>query len=104
MEQGDGALDVVAVEMGIDFGGGDAFVPQHLLHGAEVGATFHKVRGERVAEGVRTDGFGDAGRCSQCLDNQKDHLSCKLPATAGEKNDILTSLFDFQVLPLSFGV
>ena len=75
MEQGDGALDVVSVEMGVDFGGGDAFVPQHLLHGTEVGAALHEVCGERVAEGVWTDRLGDAGGGGQRFDNQEYHLA-----------------------------
>ena len=28
-------------------------MPEHLLHGAEIGAAFEEVRGERVAEEVR---------------------------------------------------
>ena len=95
MEQGDGALDVVSVEMGVDFGGGDAFVAQHLLYGTEIGAALHEVRGERVAEGVRTDGLGDAGGCSQRLDNQENHFAGKLAATTVEEHDVLAPFLDF---------
>ena len=63
MKKGDGTLDIVAVEVGVDFGGGDAFVAEHFLHGTEVGAALHEVGGERVAEGVWADGLGDAGSC-----------------------------------------
>ena len=58
---GDIFLDIVAVEVGVDFGGDDALVAEHLLNGTQIGATIDEVGGERVAEGVRTDGFGDAG-------------------------------------------
>ena len=60
MKQGDGALDVVVVEVGVYFGGSDAFVAEHFLYGAEVGTAFHEVGGEGVPESVGTDGLGDA--------------------------------------------
>lgn len=41
VELGDVAADVVLVEVGVDFGGGDALVAEHLLHGAQVGAALH---------------------------------------------------------------
>lgn len=44
---------VFPVQMGIDLGGGDAFVPEHFLHGHQVRAAFHEVRGERMPEGMR---------------------------------------------------
>lgn len=34
------------VEVEVDFGGGDAFVAQHLLDGAQVGAAFEQGGGE----------------------------------------------------------
>lgn len=40
------------VEVEVDFGGGDGFVAEHLLDGAQVGAPFEKVGGEAVAQGV----------------------------------------------------
>jgi hypothetical protein len=41
-----GLAKIFAVEMGIDLGSGDAFVAEHLLDGAEVGAAFYQMCGE----------------------------------------------------------
>ena len=46
------AAQVVAVEVGVDFGGEDALVSQHLLHLTYACAPFEQVRGERVAESM----------------------------------------------------
>src|SRR5690349_15157354 len=43
------AAEKVAVEVGIYFCGGNAFMSQHLLHGAQVRATFHQMSGERMS-------------------------------------------------------
>ena len=68
----DFAAQLVAVDMRIDFGGGDGLVPQHALDGAQVGPSFQQVGGEGVAEGVRTDALGDA-RFFGKLFNQVEH-------------------------------
>lgn len=41
---------VVAVEVRIDLGGEDAFMPEHLLYLPDAGAPFEQVRGKRVPE------------------------------------------------------
>jgi hypothetical protein len=48
------------IEMGVDFCGGNAFVPQHFLDNAQIGSAFEKMGGKGVAEGVRTDLLFDA--------------------------------------------
>jgi hypothetical protein len=45
----------------INLGGGDPFMAEHLLYGAEVGAAGEKMRGKRVAKDVRRDRPGNAG-------------------------------------------
>ena len=47
--------------MGVDFSGGNAFMPQHGLDGSQVGASLQELRGKAVAEGVRADVLSDAG-------------------------------------------
>ena len=42
-----------AVEMDIDFGGGDGFVAEHFLNCAKIGTPFEKVGGERMTQSVR---------------------------------------------------
>jgi hypothetical protein len=39
----------LAVEVGIDFRGCDAFVAQHFLYGAEVSTAFHEMGGDALA-------------------------------------------------------
>jgi hypothetical protein len=31
----------ISIDMGINFGGGDAFMTKHLLNSPQIGATFH---------------------------------------------------------------
>ena len=57
----------VPVNMCVNFCCSDRFVTQHTLYGAQVGASFKQVGGKGMAEGVRTDVFGDAGLLRQFL-------------------------------------
>lgn len=54
--------------MGVDLCGGDAFVSQHFLHGAQVCSGFYQMCGKTVSESMRANGFGDAGFDSQGFD------------------------------------
>jgi hypothetical protein len=60
-----GLPEKFAVEMGVDLGGGDTFMPQHFLDGPEVGAAFDEMSGEGMAKGVRGYVFVDAGETDQ---------------------------------------
>jgi 6-phosphogluconolactonase len=42
-------------DMGVDLGGGQRGVPEHLLHAPQVGATLQKVRGHGVSQTVRPE-------------------------------------------------
>ena len=48
----DALLPLGSVDVGVDFGGENGFVPQHLLHHAQVGTVLHKVCGKGVSEGM----------------------------------------------------
>ena len=50
---------VLPIHVGVDLRGGDVHVPEHLLHGTEVGAPLQQVRGERVSERVGRHVLGD---------------------------------------------
>jgi len=80
---------VIPVQMGIYFRGGDAFVAEHFLYGAEVGAAFHEMGGKGVAEGVGRDAFGDARFLCQVFDDIEDHDPAKALAAFVEKNNVL---------------
>ena len=82
------AAQVVAVEVGVDFGGEDALVSQHLLHLTYACAPFEQVRGERVPERMRADVFVDAGALGGLLQDREDHHARKLPAPVVEEYDL----------------
>ena len=82
-----------AVDMDVDFGSRYALVAQHLLDGAQVGATFKQMGGEAVAQGVRTDVFSDAGQFAQLLDDVENHLAREHGAVTIQKEDVLTAAF-----------
>ena len=60
-----------AVDVGVDFGGGDG-VAEHFLDGAEVGTAFDEMGGEGVAEGMGGNGFFDAGFFGELFDEHED--------------------------------
>ena len=43
---------VFPVQVGVNFCGGNAFMPQHFLHGPQVGAAFYQVRSKGMPEGM----------------------------------------------------
>ena len=57
------------IKMSIDLGSSDAFMTQHFLHGSQVGATFYKMCGKGMTEGMRRNSFCDAGFFYQVFDN-----------------------------------
>src|SRR6185312_14363891 len=58
------AGQVLEVKVGIDLGRGQAGVPEHLLHAAEILTGFKDMRSKRVAEEVRMHGDVEApGPC-----------------------------------------
>ena len=71
-----------SVDVGVDFGGSDGFVAEHFLDGPEVGTAFDEVGGEGVAEGMRGDGFFDAGFFGELFDEHEDINPGKCSAIA----------------------
>ena len=82
MKQRNVRPQVILVQMRVNLRGGDAFVTEHLLHGAEVGAALDEVRGEGVAESVRTYRFLDARVLHPLLDEHENHLAGEVCASA----------------------
>ena len=85
----------IPVDMGVDFSGRNRLVSQHTLDGAEVGTSFQQVGGEGMAEGVRTDVFGDAGLLRQFLDEMEYHDARDIFAPACQEYIVLEVLLDF---------
>ena len=73
---------VFTVQMGIDLGSGDAFMAEHFLDGAQIGASFDEVGGEGMPEGMRRDIFGYAGLPDEVFEEQEDHYPGELAAPA----------------------
>ena len=90
----EGLPEEFAVEVGIDLGGGNAFVAEHFLNGAEVGAAFNEVGGEGMAEGMRGDVLGDPGLLYEVFEQQEDHHAAKAAAAAVEEEDIFMAGLD----------
>ena len=97
MEPVEGFPKEFAVEMGIDLGSRDAFMAEHFLDGAEVGAAFYEVSGKGMPEGMRGNIFGDAGLTDQVFQEEEDH-DPREPATAAvEEKDIFMTRLDRNV-------
>ena len=56
-----GFAEVFPIQMGVDLGGRNAFVTEHLLDGTKVGAAFDQVGGEGMPESMRRDPLRDPG-------------------------------------------
>ena len=77
--------------MGVDFGGADAGMTQHDLHGTEVGTVLDKLGGEGVAKAVGTNVFVDAGPLHRFVEEFVDKLSGEvLPSVAEEDIDFFS--------------
>lgn len=89
-----------AVEVDVDLGGGDAFVAEHLLDGAEVCSAFEQVGGERVAQGMGRDCLADSGRGCEVFDYLENAVAGEASATAVEEEDVAAVGLDVHVRPL----
>lgn len=76
-------------DVGVDLGGGDVGVTKHRLNGADVGAVHKQVGGERMAQGMGADVFGDTGKTSIFFDDAGDGASRDAAEIAGLINGLL---------------
>lgn len=63
----------LAVDVCVDFGGGNLLVSQHFLDGEQIGASFQQMGGERMAEGVRAYILFDSCQFRLLLDDMENH-------------------------------
>ena len=61
-----------AIDVGIDLGRSDVFVPEHELDGLEISTPFEQSRGEAVTEGMGADRLGDACHLGRLTDEDED--------------------------------
>ena len=66
---------ILVGKMGVDLGGGEAFVAQHLLYGTEVGTILYQFGGETMAQTVRRDIFLNAGLLYRLFDKLEDRYA-----------------------------
>jgi hypothetical protein len=78
--------------MCVDLSGGDTFMPKHFLYGAEIGAAFYKMRGERVAESMGRHMFCNAGLSRKIADDVKDHHTAQVFTAFVEEKKIFKTI------------
>ena len=75
-------------KVGVDLGGGDALVCQHLWHRIDICAESDLERGEGVSEAVERDVFADAGGLHPGVERVLNHAA----AQASEHQALLLDL------------
>src|SRR5687768_11283220 len=91
MKPDDGRPQEIAVEMCVYLCSGDAFMPEHFLYCTQICSSFDQVCGERVAKGMRTDGFFQIYFSRQSFNNCKNHDPRKFCAPVIKEYDVLIS-------------
>ena len=76
-------------DVSVDLGGADVGMAKEGLDGADVGAVHEEIGGERVAEGVGGDVFGDAGGASIFFDDTLDGAGSDAAKIAGGVDGLL---------------
>ena len=89
VEYEDALLPFSGVDVGVDFGGENALVSEHLLDGPQVGSVLDQMCGEGVAEGVGRYFLGDAGLFALAFDHQEYHLAAQFTAAPVQEKDVL---------------
>src|SRR5699024_499619 len=90
-----------AIYVGINFGGIDGGVSQHLLHGAQVSTAFQQVCSKRMPEDMRINIFFDAGAFGRIGYDIPDAHARQRVAALAQKDFILSLLRIF--IALEFG-
>jgi hypothetical protein len=93
--------------MGIDHGRGEVLVPQEFLDGSDVVAGFEQVRGKRMAEGVTSNVFDDAGLANSLLHGPLEDGFVHVMAALFARTGVLPALLlrkDPLPAPVRWGV
>ena len=84
------------VDVQVNLGRGDGLVAEHHLYGAQIGAAFEQMRGERMAQRVRADIFNNVAACAQVFDDVKHHHARHFSAhTVQEERIAVVVLYAF---------
>ncbi len=87
-------FEAVAVDMGVNLGGGDIGVAQHHLHPAQVGAVSKEMGGKGVAEDMGADLFVDAVGAGKFADNLPEAQASHGFAAIADEEEIAASLLE----------
>src|SRR6188472_357652 len=87
-------LQALAREVGVELGGGDVGVAEHLLDGAQVAATREQVGGEAVAQGVWAHLACQAGIAGVALDDFVEALATQRAAAEVDEELRLVAVAD----------
>lgn len=77
--------------MGVNLSGANVGVAEHGLDRADVGTVHEEIGGEAVAESMRGDMFGDAGRAGVFFDNTFNRAGSEPAKVARGINGALTA-------------
>ena len=94
----DGALPGGAIDMGVNLGGEDALVTEHLLNGAKIRAGLYQVSGKRMPESMGRNLLIDARRDSLSLNKIENRNAAERLAMDVKKKNIVTERPVSQVL------
>ena len=90
MKFGDHLTQIIAVEVGVDFRGGNGLVTQHFLYCPQIGSAFNQMRGKGMAKRVGADCLLQAYTGGQILNEEKHRNPRHLPATFAQEHNRLT--------------
>lgn len=71
--------------MGINLGGGNIGMAEHSLYRTQIGPVFQQVGGERMAQGMGSNVFGDARFPGVAFNDLPEPLPCQPPPVSVEK-------------------
>src|SRR3546814_2541297 len=84
----------LAVQVGVNLGGGDGCMAQPILNSTQVRPPFHQMGGERMPEGMRADFFGDFRGGCQLPDDHKDHYPGMPASPPVQAKEVFVTLLD----------
>ena len=84
------------IDMGIDFGGTDVFVPKQGLDETEVGTTLKQGCGKGMAQGVGRDGFLDASLFGLSLNHDKYHGTSEVGTATIKEHIVFFARFNLH--------
>src|SRR5690606_21633344 len=87
------------VQMSVNFGSGNAFVPKHHLDGTKVGSVFQQMCSKRMSESMRTDFFANSGFFGQLFDDGKNHHSRKFFSSSVQEKIIFKAFLNGNMHP-----